>query len=107
MTYGRDTDVVITAAARTPFGAFGGVLRSLSIPELARLAGQEALRRAAVEHEDVEEVVLGVNLPGSDRSLARQAMLRIGIPDHRNAPTSFAIAHQFVAACEPNRSRHA
>ncbi len=87
MTGADPADVVIAAAARTPFGAFGGALRSLSIPELARLAGQEALRRADVDVHDVEELVLGVNLPGSDRSLARQAQLRIGIPDDRNAYT--------------------
>jgi acetyl-CoA C-acetyltransferase len=87
MTDGDPADVVIAAAARTPFGAFGGALRSFSIPELARLAGQEALRRAAVDPDDVEELVLGVNLPGSDRSLARQALLRMGIPDDHNAYT--------------------
>jgi acetyl-CoA C-acetyltransferase len=74
-------------AARTPFGRFGGALKSFSIADLAALAGQEVLRRAEVDPADVEEFVLGVNLPGSDRSLARQSLLRVGIPEHRNAYT--------------------
>lgn len=79
--------VVIAAAARTPFGKFGGTLRELTIPELAAAAAGEALRRAGIGPDAVSEVVLGVNLPGGDRSLARQAQLRIGVPDERVAYT--------------------
>lgn len=87
MNHGNAGDVVIVSAARTPFGKFGGALKSFSIPDLAGAVGQEVLRRAGVDPGDVEEYVLGVNLPGSDRSLARQGLLRAGIPDHRNAYT--------------------
>lgn len=80
-------DVVIAAAARTPFGRFGGALRSLSIPQLAEISASAALERANVRPDEVDEVVLGVNLPGSDRSIARQALLRAGIPDDRPAIT--------------------
>jgi acetyl-CoA C-acetyltransferase len=83
----RGAAVVIAAAARTPFGRFGGVMRGLSIPELGSLATAEALRRAGVSGDEVDELALGVNFPGSDRSIARQTALRAGIPDDRNAYT--------------------
>jgi acetyl-CoA C-acetyltransferase len=83
----RDQDVVICGAARTPFGKFGGALRDESIPALASAAATEALTRAGVTPSDVDEFALGVNLPGSDRSLGRQAALRAAIPDDRNAYT--------------------
>lgn len=79
--------VVVAAGARTPFGNFGGSLREKKIPELASIAAQEALRRAGLAGEEVDELVLGVNLPGSDRSLARQAQLQSGIPEDRVAYT--------------------
>jgi acetyl-CoA C-acetyltransferase len=79
--------IVIAGAARTPFGKFGGALRSLSLPELGSHAARAALQRAGVAADDVDELALGVNFPGSDRSIARQTALRAGIPDDRNAYT--------------------
>jgi acetyl-CoA C-acetyltransferase len=79
--------VAILAGARTPFGRFGGAMRDLGIPALGATAIGGALARATLTPEDVDELVLGVNLPGSDRSIARQAALRAGIPDDRNAYT--------------------
>lgn len=80
-------DCVIVSGKRTPFGRFGGVLRDLSLPELASHAVRAALADAAVTGADVEELALGVNLPGSDRSIARQTLLRSGIPEERVAYT--------------------
>jgi acetyl-CoA C-acetyltransferase len=77
----------VVAAARTPFGAFGGVLRDLSIPELSAIAASAALDRAGMSVERVDELAMGVNMPGSDRSIARQTALRCGIPDDRTAYT--------------------
>ncbi len=74
-------EVVVLAAVRTPFGKFGGALKDFTLPELGGKVIVEALRRAGVSAQDVEEVAMGVNLPGSDRSIARQAALRAGIPD--------------------------
>ncbi len=74
-------EVVVLGVARTPFAVFGGTLKDLTHPELGGMAIAEALRRADVRPEEVDEVVLGVNLPGSDRSIARQAALRAGMPD--------------------------
>ncbi|MCU1375826.1 MAG: hypothetical protein JWO68_3112 [Actinomycetia bacterium] len=76
-----DDDVVLVGAARTPFSRFGGSLAALTLPELGSVAVGEALRRASVDAADVDELSLGVNLPGSDRSIARQVALRSGIPE--------------------------
>jgi acetyl-CoA C-acetyltransferase len=80
-------EVVVVGAVRTPFGKFGGALKDFTLPELGEKVIVEALRRAGIPAEDVEEVALGVNLPGSDRSIARQAALRAGIPDTTPAYT--------------------
>jgi acetyl-CoA C-acetyltransferase len=79
--------VVVVAAARTPFGAFGGALRDMPIPELAAVAVSAALGRAGVGADEVDELAMGVNMPGSDRSIARQTALRCCIPDDRTAYT--------------------
>jgi len=81
------TDVVVASAVRTPFGKFGGTLKDFTLPDLGGQVVKEALRRAGIPPEDVNEIALGVNLPGSDRSIARQAALRAGIPDSTPAFT--------------------
>jgi acetyl-CoA C-acetyltransferase len=73
-------EVVVLGAVRTPFGKFGGTLKDFTLPELGEIVIVEALKRAGVPAADVEEVAMGVNLPGSDRSIARQAALRAEIP---------------------------
>lgn len=80
-------DVVIASGVRTPFGSFGGMLKDFSLPELGALVVAEAVRRAALEPRDVDEVAIGVNLPGSDRSVARQVLLKAGIPEEKVAYT--------------------
>jgi acetyl-CoA C-acetyltransferase len=81
------SDVVILGAKRTPFGRFGGPLAPLTIPQLGAHAARAALADAEVGADEVDEVVLGVNLPGSDRSIARQTALQAGVPDDRSAYT--------------------
>ena len=83
----HEDPVVIVGAARTPFGAFGGALRDVPLPRLAAVAGAAALQRAGLDPDAVDEYLLGVNLPGSDRSIARQAALLTGVPDDRDACT--------------------
>jgi len=75
--------VSVLGWARTPFGKFGGALRTLPLPELGALAVTAAVDRAAVAPGDVEELVFGVNFPGAERSVARQVQLRAGIPEER------------------------
>jgi acetyl-CoA C-acetyltransferase len=80
-------EVGVISAVRSPFGKFGGTLRDLSLPELGGQVVAEAIRRARVDPADVEEVATGVNLPGADRSIARQVLIEAGIPTSRVAYT--------------------
>lgn len=72
---------VLISAIRTPIGSFGGALRDIPAVALGALAIREALRRAAVAPEDVEEVLMGIVLQaGLGQNPARQAALAAGIP---------------------------
>ncbi len=81
------SEVAIISAARSPFGKFGGALREFTLPDLGGMVAAEAIRRAGLDAADVEEVAVGVNLPGADRSIARQVLIKAGIPTHRVAYT--------------------
>mgnify|MGYP003676276373 FL=1 len=82
------TDVVIAGAARTPIGAFGGGLSSLSGADLGVIAIKEALRRAKVEAGEVDEAILGqVLTAAAGMNPARQAAIGAGIPQERTAIT--------------------
>jgi len=59
----------------------------MALPELGAHAVGAALRRAGVEPGQVDEVAIGVNFPGSERSVARQVQLQASIPDDRVAYT--------------------
>jgi len=80
-------EVAVISGVRSPFGKFGGVLRDFTLPKLGGLVAAEAIRRAGIAPEDVEEVATGVNLPGGDRSIARQLLIEAGIPTERVAYT--------------------
>jgi acetyl-CoA C-acetyltransferase len=79
----RADTVEVVGYARTPFGKFGGALRTLTLPELGAYTLAAALRRSDIDPDEVDEVAVGVNFPGSDRTIARQVQLRAGIPDDR------------------------
>jgi acetyl-CoA C-acetyltransferase len=81
------SEVGVISAVRSPFGKFGGALKDFSLPELGGMVVAEAIRRAGIEPADVEEVATGVNLPGADRSIARQVLIEAGIPPNRVAYT--------------------
>ncbi|HEV2818290.1 MAG TPA: acetyl-CoA C-acetyltransferase [Allosphingosinicella sp.] len=75
------TDVVITAAKRTPVGAFLGSFAATPAHELGRVAIEAALQQAGVAPEDVSEVILGqVLTAGQGQNPARQASMAAGIP---------------------------
>ena len=72
---------VIVSAVRTPIGRYLGGLSSLSAPELGAIAIREAVKRAGVPVEDVEEVLMGhVVQGGTGQAPARQAALKAGLP---------------------------
>ena len=79
--------VAVLGFGRSPFGKFGGSLREATLPDLAGAVIPSVLGRAGVAADEVDQLVFGVNFPGSDRSIARQILLRSGIPSDRNAYT--------------------
>lgn len=81
-------EVVIAAAARTPIGTFGGTLRDIPAVELGKVAVKEALQRAGLLPEQVEEVILGnVLMAGQGQNPARQVLIQAGIPKEVPATT--------------------
>ncbi|MFD2204446.1 acetyl-CoA C-acetyltransferase [Kiloniella antarctica] len=78
--------VVIVGAARTPVGAFGGGLSSVPAAELGAVVIREALTRAGVAPDEVDEVILGQILSaGEGQNPARQAALGAGVPNEKTA----------------------
>ncbi|MED1202889.1 acetyl-CoA C-acetyltransferase [Heyndrickxia acidicola] len=72
---------VILSGARTPFGKFGGALSSLSASQLGGTVIKEALKRAQVQPEDVQEVIMGSVLQGGQGQIpSRQAAHEAGLP---------------------------
>jgi acetyl-CoA C-acetyltransferase len=75
-------EVVLAGAIRTPIGTFGGSFAEASATELGAVAVREALKRAGVQPEDVDEVIMGnVLSAGLGMNPARQAAIAAGIPD--------------------------
>jgi acetyl-CoA C-acetyltransferase len=71
---------VILSACRTPIGAFGGALKDLSAPQLGAIVIRDALGRAHVPPDRVDDVVMGCVLQaGNGMNVARQAALGAGL----------------------------
>jgi acetyl-CoA C-acetyltransferase len=71
---------VIVSATRTAIGKFSGALARISAPELGALVIGEALKRAKLAPEQVDEVVMGqVLTAGSGQNAARQASIKAGV----------------------------
>ncbi|WP_415054297.1 acetyl-CoA C-acyltransferase [Halopseudomonas sp.] len=76
-----DNSIVIVSGARTPMGGFQGSLSSVPAVDLGALAIAEAVKRAGIAAEDVQEVIMGCVLPaGLKQGPARQASLNAGLP---------------------------
>jgi acetyl-CoA C-acetyltransferase len=74
-------EVVIASAVRTPVGSFGGSLKDIPAVDLGALVIKEAVKRAGIKPEDVEEVVMGnVLQAGLGQNTARQASVKAGLP---------------------------
>lgn len=75
-------NAVIVSAARTAIGSFNGALASVSAVELGATVLREALRRAEIDAERVDEVIMGnVLQAGLGQNPARQALLKAGLPE--------------------------
>jgi acetyl-CoA C-acetyltransferase len=74
-------EAVIISAVRTPTGKFQGALKNFSATDLGAMVVREAVRRAGVSPEEVDEVIMGcVIQAGVGQNPARQAALKGGIP---------------------------
>jgi acetyl-CoA C-acetyltransferase len=73
-------EVYILSAVRTPIGKFGGGLSSFSATQLGSFAIEEAVKRAGIEKNIVQEVVMGNVLSANlGQAPARQAALQAGL----------------------------
>lgn len=101
--------VVIVNGARTPMGGFQGSLGTVTGPELGAVAIREAVKRAGIAPEDVQEVIMGCVLAaGLKQGPARQAALDAGLPTATGCTTinklcgsgmkATMLAHDLIAA---------
>ena len=102
-------EVVIVSAVRTALGTFGGSLKDVSAADLGALVIKEAVNRAGIKPESVEEVIFGnVIGAGLGQNVARQATIKAGLPNEVSALTinkvcgsglrSVALAAQIIKA---------
>lgn len=74
-------DIVIISACRTPMGRFGGTLRDIPSYELGAVVIREALKRASLSGEQVDDVILGnCRQAGNGPNPARTASVKGGVP---------------------------
>jgi acetyl-CoA C-acetyltransferase len=84
----KQDSVVIVSGVRTPMGGLQGSLSTISAPDLGGIVIKEAVERAGLKPEDVQEVIMGNVLPaGLKQGPARQAMRKAGLPDATGATT--------------------
>ncbi|NMC27235.1 MAG: acetyl-CoA C-acetyltransferase [Syntrophomonadaceae bacterium] len=74
-------EVVIVSACRTPIGTFGGTFKDTPARKLGAIAMAEAVKRAGITPEQVDEVIFGCVLQaGLGQNIARQCMIDAGLP---------------------------
>lgn len=74
-------EVVIASAVRTPIGNFGGSLTKFSAVDLGVIVAKEAIRRAGIMPEQIDEVLVGnVLASGLGQNISRQIGIKAGIP---------------------------
>ena len=79
-------EVVIASAVRTAIGSFGGALAGVSARELGAIAAKEAIKRAGITPEMIDESIIGnVLSAGLGQNIARQVSLDAGIPVEKPA----------------------
>ncbi len=74
-------EAVIVSAVRTPLGNFNGSLSSVGATDLGALVIEEAIKRAGIKKESIDEVIMGQVLPcGYGQNPAKQAAVKAGLP---------------------------
>ena len=101
------TDVVITAARRTPVGSFLGSFASTPAHELGRVAIEAALADAGIAAGEVSEVILGqVLTAGQGQNPARQASMAAGVPKGCSSVGNQPGVRLGPARCGPGEPGH-
>ncbi|AZR74060.1 acetyl-CoA acetyltransferase [Anoxybacter fermentans] len=78
-------EVIIASAVRTPIGTFGGTLKDVKATDLGAIVIKEAIKRAGIKPENVEEVIMGnVLQAGLGQNPARQSAIKAGL--HHSIP---------------------
>ena len=81
-------EVVVVSAARTAIGSFGGSLSKFSATDLGTIAAKEAIRRAGIKPEIIDEAIVGnVISAGLGQNIARQIALNAGLSEGSTAFT--------------------
>lgn len=81
-------EVVLAGAVRTAIGSYGGTLANVPVAELGTIVIKEALSRAGIAPEAVDEVLMGCILQsGQGQNVARQAAINAGLPQEVPATT--------------------
>jgi len=74
-------EAVIVSAVRTPLGSFNGTLANMGATKLGAVVIEEAVRRAGIAKEEVNETIMGLVLPcGYGQNPAKQAAVQAGMP---------------------------
>ena len=94
-------EAVIVSAVRTPMGSFGGTLKNVPTRTLGALVIKEAIKRAGIKPEMVEEVLMGTVLQGAlGQNVARQMTLDAGLPKEVPAMTINKVCGSGLRAIE-------
>ncbi|WP_404428458.1 acetyl-CoA C-acetyltransferase [Sutcliffiella horikoshii] len=81
-------EVVIVSAVRTAIGSFGGAFKDVSAPQLGSVVIKEALAKAGLAPDSVDEVIMGnVLQAGLGQNPARQAAMAAGLPQEVSSMT--------------------
>lgn len=81
-------EIVLVSGARTAVGSFGGSLKQFETSDLGSFAVKEAVARAGLKPEDIDEVVMGcVGQAAENAFMARMCSLKAGIPVEAGALT--------------------
>ncbi len=88
-TQGHTKDIVVLSGKRTPFGTFGGSLKSFTATDLAVFSSVAAIEAAGVDPDRIDHTFFGNALQTSSDAiyLARHAALRSGVPQESPALT--------------------
>lgn len=82
------TEVVIVSAVRTAIGSFQGALKDVPATKLGAIVIEEAIKRAGIKKDQVDEVIMGnVLQAGLGQNPARQASIQAGLPQQVPAMT--------------------